>query len=240
MELYVQLYSVRQDCQTDFVGTLGKLKAMGYAGVEFAGYHGMDIGELKQTLDTLGLKAISGHVGLPKLIDNLDEEIANLKALGAQFIVCPNSTIKTASETIALAKELNAIGKVCKAAGLPLLYHNHTHELVSDNGQTLLEILFDHVHPDDVQQELDIYWLAYAGFDVYSYLDKYRDRNKLVHLKQLAITPEKKNVEAGNGVLDFERVIHLLPNTTFIYEQEAFAGDQMDEMARSCRAILKG
>ena len=36
----LQLYSVRDDIAADFEGTLKKVKAMGYDGVEFAGLYG--------------------------------------------------------------------------------------------------------------------------------------------------------------------------------------------------------
>ena len=37
LPIAVQLYSVRGDMEADFVGTLAKVKGMGYDGVEFAG-----------------------------------------------------------------------------------------------------------------------------------------------------------------------------------------------------------
>ena len=51
----VQLYSVRKLCETDLVGTLKGIQAMGYAGVEFAGYYGKTAPELKRLLDDNGL-----------------------------------------------------------------------------------------------------------------------------------------------------------------------------------------
>ena len=41
----VQLYSVRDDSAQDFFGTIAKVAAMGYEGVEFAGYHGKSAAE---------------------------------------------------------------------------------------------------------------------------------------------------------------------------------------------------
>ena len=42
----LQLYSVRDDMASDFEGTLKKVKAMGYDGVEFAGLFGHSAAEV--------------------------------------------------------------------------------------------------------------------------------------------------------------------------------------------------
>lgn len=59
-QLSVQLWSVKDAMQADFEGTLTKLAAMGFDGVEFAGFFGNyanDPAGLKAFLDKLGLKA---------------------------------------------------------------------------------------------------------------------------------------------------------------------------------------
>ena len=47
-KIALQVYSVRDDLQADFFGTLKKVKEMGYAGVEFAGLYGNDPVEIKK------------------------------------------------------------------------------------------------------------------------------------------------------------------------------------------------
>ena len=66
MKIAVQLYSVR-DCinsAEDFMRVLEEVKAMGYEGVEFAGYHGVDAATIKAKLDELGLVAVGAHIGV--------------------------------------------------------------------------------------------------------------------------------------------------------------------------------
>jgi len=43
----VQLYSVREQCKQDLPGTLAAIAQIGYHGVEFAGYHGRIVQELR-------------------------------------------------------------------------------------------------------------------------------------------------------------------------------------------------
>ena len=51
MKLGFQLYSVRDDMAADFLGTLKKVKAMGFEGGEMAGWHGYTAKEVKAMFD---------------------------------------------------------------------------------------------------------------------------------------------------------------------------------------------
>ena len=58
----VQVYSVREDAAADLLGTLKKIKEMGYDGVEFAGLYGNAPEDVKRMCDEVGLVPISAHV----------------------------------------------------------------------------------------------------------------------------------------------------------------------------------
>ncbi|MBR4081495.1 MAG: sugar phosphate isomerase/epimerase, partial [Clostridia bacterium] len=58
----LQLYSVRWDMEKDFDGTLAKVKALGYDGVEFAGYGDVPADVMKGYLEKHGLEQTSCHV----------------------------------------------------------------------------------------------------------------------------------------------------------------------------------
>ncbi len=57
-----QLYSAREEAQKDLKGVCRALKAMGYDGVEFAGFYGRSAEEIKAILAETGLRAVSSHV----------------------------------------------------------------------------------------------------------------------------------------------------------------------------------
>ena len=67
----LQLYSVREDMQKDFEGTLKKVKEMGYDGVEFAGLYGKTAAEVKAICKEVGLVPISAHIPFVDMIKNL-------------------------------------------------------------------------------------------------------------------------------------------------------------------------
>ena len=64
MKIGVQLYSVRDEMERDFEGTLKRVKDMGYDCVEFAGLFGRSAAEVKALCDAYGLIPISAHVSL--------------------------------------------------------------------------------------------------------------------------------------------------------------------------------
>lgn len=64
----IQLYTVGGEFRTDPDGTLAKLAALGYKGVEFAGYPpGRDAKAVRKMLDDNGLKAVGTHISIASM-----------------------------------------------------------------------------------------------------------------------------------------------------------------------------
>ena len=59
----LQLYTVRDECAKDFVGTLKKVAKIGYEGVELINTYSLSGAELKKVLDDLGLKCANHMSG---------------------------------------------------------------------------------------------------------------------------------------------------------------------------------
>jgi sugar phosphate isomerase/epimerase len=218
----IQLYSVRDIIDNDFTGTLKKLAEMGYTGVEFAGYGGLSAQEMKDVLTANGLKPVGAHIGIEGLTKHLDEEIAYHKVLGTEYLICPFFDMKTGEDALKLAETLRPIAAKCGEAGFKFAYHNHAHEFARDGGEYLLDILFKNL-PPEAAMELDIYWAAHAGIEPFAYMEKHKDRLKLLHIKQ--IDKDKKCVDLDQGVIDFKKIITVaktLGVEHFILEQEEY------------------
>ena len=89
LPIALQLYTVRDDVATDYLGPLKKVAEIGYVGVEFGGTGDLSPAEFKQVLDDLGLKPAGTHVGLDQLESNLAKAIDDQRTIGNPFIVCP-------------------------------------------------------------------------------------------------------------------------------------------------------
>src|SRR5712691_11693908 len=78
----LQLYTVRDQTERDFAGTLERVAEIGFPGVEFAGYGGFDAGQLRDLLERLGLAAAGAHVSLAALEADAAREIEYCLAIG--------------------------------------------------------------------------------------------------------------------------------------------------------------
>ena len=93
---------------------------MGYREVELAGLYGRSAAEFRTALDTAGLTAPAGHVGVAALTDNLVQTIADAKTLGHRYLILPwvDEEYRTLSGWRRLAELLNRAGERLHAAGL--------------------------------------------------------------------------------------------------------------------------
>src|SRR4051794_34127561 len=124
----VQLYSVRNELKTDFVGVIEKIGKMGYQGVEFAGYYGWDAKpkELRKLLDDNGLATVGTHTALITLqAENLQKTIDLHKTLGNRRLICPYMQAKTPENWVALAKQFTDISAKAKEQDMVIGYHAH-------------------------------------------------------------------------------------------------------------------
>ena len=199
----VQLYTVREPARDDFPGTLRRLAEGGARAVEFAGYGGMAIPELRALLDELGMRVSGAHVPLAAWEGQLDATLVDIVALGGEYAVVPWVPVERrggAPFARSLAADLNRWAAEAKRAGLGFAYHHHDFEfapLPDGDGDTLFDILVKETDPDLVGIEVDVYWAAHAGVDPARLLGELQGRAPLLHLKDMAAGPERADVPAG-------------------------------------------
>ncbi|WP_022793324.1 sugar phosphate isomerase/epimerase family protein [Marinococcus halotolerans] len=211
MNIALQLYTLRNELEEDFIGTLQQVRTMGYKAVELAGQNGgFGTEELAGTMKNIGLQIVSSHVPFEELQDDLDGVIEKHLALGCRHIVCPyldeekRSSLKAYKQT---AKELNRIGKACRKEGITFSYHNHDFELLALEGRLPFEVMLEEMKPEHVQVELDTYWVQKAGEDPFVWMERLRDRLSLVHIKDMTADGEEFFAELGEGKMDIEAIM---------------------------------
>lgn len=206
----LQLFTVRDDIDADFRGTLERVAGIGYKGVELAGNTGgLSAAELKSLLDGLGLAVTGSHVPIEVIATDVQPAIDFALEVGNKWIVCPylsEDWRKDAAGWRSLAKILENAGTRCKQAGLQMCYHNHAFEFEKFDGHYGLDILYSSSSPDLVQAELDTYWVKLGGEEPVDYIRKYKGRVPLVHLKDMANDAERSFAEVGEGTLDIRAI----------------------------------
>ena len=191
----LQLYTVRENMERDFEGTLAAVAAMGYKGVEFAGLFGKSAAEVKALLAKYGLAAVSAHVPLADMLADVNAVIDTYKEIGCPYIAIPyvdeeyRPGTPDYPETL---KKIEALGKAFADAGMTLMYHNHDFEFIKIDGKYGIDIMYDTVPAQYLQTELDTCWVNVGGENPADFVTKYSGRCPVVHLKDFVMQGREK------------------------------------------------
>jgi len=205
----LQVSSIRDDAQNDFLGSMKKVKEMGYDGVELAGTYGMTAVQAKEILDQVGLQWMSSHVGLELLEDDAaldDFAAAGLKYVSIPWMVGP----KTKEELDAAIVRIRNIALRCKERGMQLLYHNHDFEFEKIGGEYILDAYYSQISEDLLKTELDMCWVNVGGEKPQEYLMKYAGRAPVVHLKDFTGCKKENTFTfrpVGYGLQDIPTIV---------------------------------
>lgn len=213
-------YTYRNSFAKDVAATLDTIKALGITDMEFSNLFGKTAAELRKLLDERGMHCSSFGVGYPDLQNKMVQVGQNAKTLGAQFVRVawvPHQgpfTPELAQKTV---DDFNRFGKQLKDEyGLTFCYHNHGYEFVNHENGTLMDYIIQKTDPQYVSFELDILWTVFPGQDPVALLEKYPNRFKLMHLKDLRKgivgnlsggTPVENDVALGTGQINLPAVL---------------------------------
>lgn len=239
----LQLYSIREVCKKDLPGTLKKVAAMGYEGVEFAGYHGYSAPELKKMLDENGLKCCGTHIQRPDLTgDNLQKTIDFNKTLGNRFLIVSWMSpdyLKSPESIKETAAFFNETAKKAAAQGMLIGYHAHGGDFIKVGGTdaTGWDMLFENLDPAVVMQ-LDVGNCQGGGGDPIAVLKKFPGRSKTIHLKE---DGGKAEAAIGEGEVDWPAVFELCQKegTEWMIVESEFTPDSLDLVERCIQNIRK-
>jgi sugar phosphate isomerase/epimerase len=252
----LQLYSVRNLLPKDYEGTLKQLASLGYQEVEAAGFFNHSAIEVKKAMNEAKLHCVSAHYSLKDLLAQLGTTIQFGKDLGLQYIVCSSPYFKdpsrvkdpgsrAARESMTLddwkwnADQFNRIGEQVNIAGMNFAYHNHTPEFRSENGVMFYDELLRLTDPAKVYMELDCGWAAVAGQKPAELLTRYRDRIKMLHVKDFKLTPATTpanappSTELGHGTIDYRPIFAAAKKADIKHlfvEQEEFDMPPMEAL----------
>ncbi|HVF91967.1 MAG TPA: sugar phosphate isomerase/epimerase [Blastocatellia bacterium] len=232
----LQLYTLRNEMEKDFEGTLDKVSAIGYREVEFAGYFGRTPRQVKAALSHSGLSAPSSHVSLQAMRSDWSKALESARMIGHRYLVLayllPDER-KSLDDYKKLAELMGKAGEDCRRAGLQFAYHNHDFEFQPLEGVVPYDLLLKETDPKLVKLELDLYWIAKAGQEPAKYFAMYPKRFELFHVKDMDKTPKKHFTEVGRGVIDFKRIFAQSKQSGvkhYFVEQDETPGSPFDSI----------
>lgn len=204
IELGLQLYSVRDELEKDFIGTLEKVASIGYKNLELFFHNAEDIEgsvgnlraeELKLELERLKMKAVSAHISPLFLNPEKMVEIINFaKTVGISKLALSIAFFESKQNVLDLCKHMNAIGKLCNENGIQFYYHNHFEVFQKFENQYVMDIILQNTDEDLLKVEFDTYWALRGGVDPLEYLSVLGDRCDLLHQKDLPATVNPINI----------------------------------------------
>jgi len=236
----VQLYSVREQAAKDFPTVLAGIAAMGYVGVEFAGFHDMAVKDVKILLDKLGLVTSSIHGPMPTEA-NAEEIIRTARTLGFTRHISGFGPTEFATKetTLAAAATAQKAALLLKGSGVSFGIHNHDWEFDKKLDGNYPHEMFMAAAPD-VFAQIDTYWVKTGGADPAAIVKKCGSRAPLLHIKDGPCKRGAPMTAVGAGVMDWKAVIGAAADSTewLVVELDECATDMMDAVEQSYRHLV--
>lgn len=244
-------YTFRERFKEDVPKTLDLIKSMGINNIEFSWLFGQTAAELRAMLDERGMVCTSYGVGYDRLLNEIDEVVKEAKTLGAKYVRVASIPyekpfdLEDAKKAVA---DFNKGGKILKDQDLIFCYHNHGFEFQPWNNETLYDYIVQKTNPEYVSFEMDILWVVHPGQDPVKLLQKYPDRYRLMHVKDLKTgvkgdlsgsTPKENDVILGTGQIDIPAILKAAQNTNIEYFYIEDENPNVDEQVPQDIAYLK-
>ena len=203
----LQLYSIRDYIRKNGIEkALADVAAIGYKGVEFAGYWGKNAKQLKKILDDNGLVACGTHVGRGDFgPDKVKATCEFNLEFGNTTIICPGGgNFPGKGQNLddflkMLVEYYNKAAVDAAKFGCKIGLHNHTGEFDRKlkDGTTYWDYFFSNTTKNVCMQQ-DVGWTTCAGYDPCEQYVKYPGRSPSLHAKENGM---------GKGVKKFDAIL---------------------------------
>ncbi len=153
-----------------------RLSAIGYAGVEFAGYSAgppparrYTNAEIRALLRKYHLKAFGSHVNYYSadpaaysFVTQLEQVLDDAEEIGMRYIGTASRPGQRYGETVdgyrRAAEDFNTFGAAARARGLRFYHHHHSEEYALEGDTRLYDVLLEETDPRLVFLEFEIFW----------------------------------------------------------------------------------
>jgi sugar phosphate isomerase/epimerase len=245
--LGAQLYTLRDFCKTppEIAETLKKVAKIGYTAVQLSGMGPVDAPVLGRMLEDAGLVVAATHIGWNELLNDTDRVIAEHK-----LWQCKHPAIGgLPPEYYSLEglkrflDEAPPVAERLAREGMDFSYHNHNHELIRYGDKTWLAMLYQQASPQHVKAEIDTYWIQAGGGDPAAWVKKCAGREPLIHLKDMAMGPDRHQrfAEIGEGNLNWPEILKAAREggcEWYLVEQDnTYGRDPFESLAISYRNL---
>jgi sugar phosphate isomerase/epimerase len=241
--LGAQLYTVRAFTQTieGVAETLKKVADIGYTAVQISGFGPVDPKQVAKLIADNGLTVAITHMGWDRFLNELDELIAVHKLWGCVHAAVGSlpGEYRSLDGLKRFLDELTPIAERLAQEGMDFSYHNHNHELARYGDGTWLEMLYEQAPPGMLKAEIDTYWIQAGGGDPAAWVRKCAGREPVLHLKDMAVTPEREQrmAEVGEGNMNWPAILQAAEESgvewCMVEQDECYGRDPFESLAIS-------
>ena len=216
----MEAYTYRESFKKDVAATLDTIKSLGITELESSpNPNGLSPEAFRKMLDDRNMTCPAIGAGYEDIVKDPAEVARKAKVLGAKYVMVawiPHKKEFTLEDAQKAAADFNRAGKVLSENGVTLCYHNHGYEFQPYKNGTLFDYLAENTNPKYLSFEMDMLWAFHGGQDPVKMLNKYGNRWKLLHLKDLrkgvkgdltGNTPTENDVVLGTGQLDVPAIL---------------------------------
>ena len=215
-----------------------KIRALGYDGVEFAGFGGKSAKEIRKMLADAGLRGMGSHnSGMEEFSgDGLKRNLDFCAEAGIESYTLPWYKTEGRENWDKFIAMMNTAAEAADAYGIRVGFHNHFHEFEQRIGD---EFVWDYVYRRAsplLCQQVDTAQAIKTGVDPLELLKRYPTRNWYVHVKEnypMANRPNDPTTPVDlKGIADW---CNADPNFRwYILEDERASGRHWRSRRSSC------
>lgn len=217
-----------RDMAEDMPGTLKKISALGYDGIELLGFFGHSAAEIREWCKESGLTPYSCFITSELLTCSSYPDNPLFCRDYAQYDTMPGSTPgdrvsefirEIGCEYVSLSvpdqpadddfiEQLREAARVLRAHGLKPQYHNHDFEYTNMRSR---QYRMDRIlESTDLLFEPDLGWMEIAGYRCEEAIRRYASRIDIIHLKDFTWNDDEHVFRpTGYGVMDWARILPL-------------------------------
>jgi len=247
-QIAAQLYTVRDFCKspTDLAATARKLRAIGYEAAQASGISPeIAPSEVRTILADAGITICVTHENGDLIRRNPLAVVERLQAMGVKHTAYPYPAGVDFSDIAAvkaLVSDLDAAGAVLREHGCTLSYHNHAIEFLRIGNETLMDYIARATSPENLQFELDTYWVQFGGACPVAWCHKAAGRLPILHCKDYGFGSNNQPffAEIGYGNLNFPAIVAAADASGcewFVVEQDTCPGDPFESLEMSYKTM---
>ena len=243
----IQLYSIKDELEKDFMGSLKKLSEIGYSIVEPYGFttddfFGHTMKDLSKIVGDMGMSISGSHIWSSISVNEPTEKewdfwknISGIvKSGGGEWAVQSSlPPAETLDDLKQIVSYFNQAAEVCKQGGVKFAFHNHTEVFHEIEGEIIMDYLVKNTDPNLVFFQLDLGHTVNGGGDCVRIIRDFPNRVVLWHASDFdAATREYTDV--GKGSVPYPALFELAESSgleRLIVEQETIG-----DIFTSCKA----